>query len=70
MRWLKSIAREVLGLFVEDWSFAAAILVCVVLAGLVLPRIAPAALWSGPALFTGLALILIESVVRFSRKAR
>jgi hypothetical protein len=68
MRWLKSIAREVFGLFVDDGSFAAAILVWVIVAGLVLPLVAPAAQWTGPALFAGLALILIESVLRFSRQ--
>ena len=70
MRWLKSIAREVLGLFVEEGSFAAAILVWVVMAKILLPRLAASAHWTGPALFAGLALILIESVVRFARKAR
>jgi hypothetical protein len=68
VNWLKSIVREVFGLFVEDGSFAAAILVWVVAAGFVLPRMAPAARWGGPALFSGLAVILIESVLRFSRR--
>lgn len=68
MRWIKSVAREVWGLFVDDGSFAAAILAWVVLAGLGLPRVAAAARWTGPALFAGLAVILIESVVRFARR--
>ncbi len=38
------------------------------LAMLVLPRVARSALWTGPALFAGLALILIESVLRFARR--
>ena len=67
VRWLKSIVREILGLFVDDESFAAAILVWVAVAGLGLPRFASAAHWTGPLLFTGLALILIESVLRFAR---
>jgi hypothetical protein len=66
MRWLKSIAREVFGLFVDDGSFAIAILVWAALAVVVLPR-GP---WTGPALFAGLALILIESVLRFARKPK
>jgi hypothetical protein len=37
-------------------------------AGLGLPRFASAAHWTGPLLFTGLALILIESVLRFARR--
>ena len=69
MSWVKSVAHEVWGLFVEDGSFAAAILAWVVLAGVGLPRVA-AASWTGPALFAGLALVLIESVVRFARKRK
>jgi hypothetical protein len=69
MRWIKSIAREVWGLFVDDGSFAAAILVWILLAVVVLPRVAPAARCDGPALFAGLALILIESALRFSRRS-
>ncbi|MGA1980974.1 MAG: hypothetical protein ABSG84_00765 [Acidobacteriaceae bacterium] len=68
MRWVKSIAREVWGLFVDDGSFAGAIVVWLVFAVAVLPRIARAARWGGPALFAGLALILIESALRFSRR--
>jgi hypothetical protein len=70
MRWLKSIAREVFGLFVDDGSFAIAILLWAALAVVVLRRTAPFALWTGPALFSGLALILIESVLRFARKPK
>jgi hypothetical protein len=68
MSWVKSVAREVWGLFVEDGSFAAAILVWVVIVGVGLVRVAAAASWTGPALFAGLAVVLIESVVRFARK--
>jgi hypothetical protein len=68
MRWLKSIARELFGLFVDDGSFAIAILIWLALAFLVLPRVARPALWTGPALFAGLATILIESVLRFARR--
>jgi hypothetical protein len=68
MRWLKSIAREVLGLFVDDGSFAIAILVWAAFVVVVLAHVAGHANWTGPALFSGLAFILIESVVRFSRR--
>jgi hypothetical protein len=70
MAWLKSIAREILSLFVDDGSFAVAILVWVLLAPVTLPRVAPNAHWIGPALFAGLAMILIESVLRFARRAK
>jgi hypothetical protein len=70
MSWLKSIAREILGLFVDDGSFAVVILLWLAFTIAVLPRIAPTARWTGPAFFAGLALILIESVLRYSRKKR
>lgn len=70
MRWLKSVAREVVGLFVDDGSFAAAIVVWLAVVVLLLPRVAPAARWGGPTLFAGLAAILMESVLRSSRRRR
>jgi cell division septation protein DedD len=70
MRWLKSIFREIFGLFVDDGNFAIGIVVWVALAVVVLPRVASGARWAGPALFVGLALILIESVLRFSRRMK
>lgn len=68
MPWLKSIAREIIGLFVDDSSFALAILACVALAVLLFPRLTHATTSAGPALFAALALILIESALRFSRR--
>ena len=68
MRWIKSIAREMYGLFVDDGSFAIAILVWLGLAVADVPRAAAGARWAGPALFAGLAVILIESVLRFARR--
>ena len=68
MRWLRSVIREILGLFVDDGNFAIAIVVWLGVAVLLLPLIAAHKHWAGPALFGGLALILIESVMRFSRR--
>jgi hypothetical protein len=64
MRWLRSIAREVWGLFVDNGSFAAAIVVWLAVAVLVLPRVGVSPRAAGPALFVGLAAILVESVLR------
>ena len=55
MRWLRSIAREVFGLFVDDASFALAILVWVVLACWASADCSGRPRWTGPALFSGLA---------------
>jgi hypothetical protein len=68
MQWLRSMAREIWGLFVDDGSFAGAILAWLVVAVLVLPRIGSR--WAGPVWFAGLAVILVESVARFSRRRR
>jgi len=65
---VRSIVREILGLFVDDGSFAIAIVVWLGVAVVVLRLIAAHAHWAGPALFGGLALILIESVMRSSRR--
>jgi hypothetical protein len=70
MGWLKSIVREVYGLFVDDGSFAIAIVAWFALIVLVLPRVVRVAGWGGPVFFAGLALILIESVLRFSRQSK
>ena len=68
MSWLKSIAQEIFGLFVDDGSFAIAVLFWLAVVILVLPRFAPGARWEGPTFFVGLAVILVESVLRFSRR--
>jgi O-antigen ligase len=69
MRWLRSITREILGLFVDDGSFALAILVWLSLL-LMVARLVGHTGWLGLALFGGLAIILVESVLRFARRHR
>lgn len=70
MNWLKSIALEFFGLFVEDGSFAIAILVWLVVLWLVLPHLATPGIWQAVILFAGLVAILIESVLRRARAAK
>jgi hypothetical protein len=70
MGWIKSIGREVLGLFVDDGSFAVAIVVWLTAAVVGLPRVAPDGRWCGPVLFAGLVLVLVESVLRYARRKR
>ncbi len=68
MQWIKTIFREVFGLFVDDGSFALAILAWLLFIWLLLRRLQmPIA--GGILLFLGLAALLIESVARFSRSA-
>ena len=68
MPWLQSILREILGLFVDDGRFAAAILIWIVVAVLALHQLGRGTAWPGPVVFTGLAVILAVSVLRYSRR--
>jgi hypothetical protein len=70
MGWIKSIGREILGLFVDDGSFALAIVVWLTAVVVVLPAVVPTGPWSGLILFAGLALVLVESVLRYARDRR
>ncbi len=69
MKWTGAVAREVFGLFVDDGSFAAAILGWLLLVGLCLPRLGIAAGWEGLTLAGGLVSILVESATRRARKS-
>lgn len=68
MSWLKTVWSEFIGLFVDDGSFAVAILAWLAACWLVLPRLLlpPAVL--PMILFVGLALVLVESALRRSRQ--
>ncbi|MEO6964662.1 MAG: hypothetical protein ABI076_02035, partial [Acidobacteriaceae bacterium] len=65
---LKTILREILGLFMDDGSFAFSILVWVSVVVFLLPHFGLALPWRGVILFAGLAMILFWSAVRFSRQ--
>ena len=69
MQWLRSIVREIAGLFVDDGSFAAAILVWLAVV-LVLGRVVAGDRWLGCGLFVGLAVVLVESVLRFAGRSK
>jgi hypothetical protein len=68
--WLRSVMREIWGLFVDDGSFAAAITVWVGFVLLVLRRLAGFRVWGGAVLVSGLAVLLVENVLRQGRKPR
>ncbi len=68
MEWLKTVGAEFIGLFVDDVGFAVAILVWVLIAALVLPRLGLPDPLPALLLFAGLAGILVESAVRRARK--
>jgi hypothetical protein len=68
MSWLRTMAGELVGLFVDDGSFAVAVLAWLVVCWLALPRLPWSPGMEGALLFVGLALILVESVWRRTRK--
>jgi hypothetical protein len=70
MKGLKTICREVLGLFVDDGSFAAAILVWLGVVWFISRRTEPGSVWNVAILSAGVVLILIESTVRFAKCKR
>ena len=69
---MKPIAflRELFGLFVDDGSLAVNLLVWTAAAAALLPRLPLGEEWLALLLFAGYLLILVENVVRATRKAR
>lgn len=68
MLWLKAIFNEIVGLFVEDGSFAIAILAWLALLWVVLPHLPIVSAWRAMILFVGLIAILIDSALRQARQ--
>jgi hypothetical protein len=68
MKWLQNILREIFGLFVDDGSFALAILLWLAIVRWVMPHLNISPSMTGVILFAGLALILAESATRYSRR--
>jgi hypothetical protein len=68
MTWLRKIVSELFGLFVDDGSFAIAILIWLGVLWLVLPHIPIDDTWRAVIMFAGLAIILVESVLRRTRQ--
>ena len=70
MRWIKTILREIFGLFVDDAAFALAILIWLGLMRWTASHLRLSLATSAIILFAGLALILTESAVRYARRKR
>jgi hypothetical protein len=68
VKWLKNILREIFGLFVDDGSFALAILIWLALVRWATSHLNIPSRATGIILFAGLALILTESAARYSRR--
>jgi hypothetical protein len=71
MRALNSMVQMIIGLFVEDGSLAVVILVWIAFWAVArLSTLTIPARWCGVIFFAGLALILLENVVRTTRRRR
>jgi hypothetical protein len=70
MKWLRTIFRKILGLFVDDGRFALAILTWLGIVWVISRHLGPRNVWSAVVLSAGLVLILIESAVRFAKRSR
>jgi len=68
MTWLKTIWSEFIGLFVDDGSLAVAVVIWLIAAWLLLPRLPLPPALPPMILFAGLALILVESTLRRARQ--
>ncbi len=62
MTFLRSILREMLGLFVDDWAFALLLVGWVTLFAVLGHRLPPS--WEGIIFFAGLALLTLAFAVR------
>ena len=65
---LTAAVQEIYGLFVEDGSYAAGIIVWLLVAALALPRFSALGEWRAPLMFAGLVFIVVENVLRTARR--
>lgn len=70
MKSIQLILRELLGLIVDDWLLAVAIILWLTIVWLVLPQLGVEGTVRGIALFAGLGLILVESSWRQARRQK
>jgi hypothetical protein len=60
--------KEFIGLFVDDGSLAIATVVWIVIVAFGLASVPTVAVWRGPLFAVGIAVILVENVVRSARR--
>ena len=64
MRFIKAIARQVVGLFTDDLTLTLAIILWIATAATALPRLPVNPVWDAPILFAGCCVIFMENVYR------
>jgi hypothetical protein len=68
MNLIVAAFKQLIGLFVEDGTLALFLIIWVGIAALGLPRVPIDSSWDGVILFAGCVAILIENVIRASRR--
>ncbi len=68
MKALQQLGSQLLGLFVDDWTFAAAIALWVALVACGVRLTGGEAGWLGPLLFAGLSVVFLASVFTASKR--
>jgi hypothetical protein len=68
MKSIKTVFREVYGLFVDDGTYAGALLLWLLLMWLSARRQPLHGWWSSPVLFAGLGGVLVENTLRTARR--
>ena len=70
MGWMRTVVREFWGLFVDDGSFAVAIVVWVGVVWCLVGRFGASGAVGAAVLFGGLGVVLVVSLLRFARRRR
>jgi hypothetical protein len=68
MNLIRTICREIFGLFVDDGTYALLILAWLGVTAFLLPHLGWVPRWRGFILFVGLAAILLGSAIRYARR--
>lgn len=68
MRWLLSGLKQIYGLFVDDGALSLAICIWLLVVWFALPHVVVSATTRPIVLFIGLAILLVDSVRRGSRR--
>ena len=69
LKTIVASAREVIGLFVDDGSLTASLLIWIALVAIVVPMLSLPSGWKAPLLLLGCLAILVENVLRAARRA-
>jgi hypothetical protein len=69
LKTIVASTREIIGLFIDDGSLAASLLIWIALVAIAAPRLSLPSGWGAPLLHLGCLAILAENVLRGARRA-